>query len=512
MQKAKFSTLPSTQLTAVQQGSVAQSSESPRLRWLGIYLPWLSLEVLYRAGAHPTPLAIRDDTKKPRILICNEQAEVSGVCAGLSLSAAYALCPALRIEKRDEVAECGALEILAAWAGQFTSMVSLKPPQTLLLEVGASEQLFDGLKPLLSRIRAELCELGYMGRFAVTPTPLSASLLARAGVERIISVPARLTSRFADVPLTICGLDVKLTQALEDLGLKSLADCYRLPREGLARRFGTEMLLFLDRAVGRSPDPQMPYAFPLRYRNELQLPDPVETVEPLLFATHRLLLELVGLLRASDSGIQSFTVRLFHYRVPPTSVEVRLLAPSRQLPQFQMLLGERLERVVLPEEVDRIELEAPYFMAYVPASPDLFGAETQSNDDWRQLMEKLEARLGRHALRALSTVEEHRPEYQWSLRNPETKNASSTIQSATSNYRPLWLLPEPLLLRTHKGVPAYRGSLVPISYSERIESGWWDGRDVSRDYFRAVNTAGETFWIFKERRNREHWYLQGVFA
>jgi len=512
VQKPKLPPLPAVPLEVVPHGGALQTSKLPKVRWLGVYLPGLLLEVLCRGEAEPTPLAISDDTKKPHVLICNEQAEANGVRTGLSLSAAYALCPALRVEKRDEAAERGALEMLAAWAGQFTSMVSLKPPQTLILEVGASEQLFGGLKPLLSRIRTELNELGYRGRFAVTPTPLSAAFLARAGIERIISVHRRLTSRFTEIPLTDCGLEAKVVHALEELGLNSLADCYRLPREGLAHRFGPGILLFLDRVIGRVPDPQTPYVPELQYRNELRLPDPIESVEPLLFAIHRLLLELVGLLRGSDSGIQGFTVRLFHHHVPPTSVEVRLLAPGRQLMQFQTLLREKLERVVLPEAVESIELEAPYFMAYVPVSPDLFGKDTESDDDWRQLMEKLEARLGRHALRTLSTVEEHRPEYQWSLQGLENQKVRGTIHPGTSNHRPLWLLPEPLLLRTQKGVPAYRGSLELKGHSERIESGWWDGHDVSRDYFRAMNTAGETFWIFRERRNPEHWYLQGIFA
>ena len=47
---------------------------------------------------------------------------------------------------------------------------------------------------------------------------------------------------------------------------------------------------------------------------------------------------------------------------------------------------------------------------------------------------------------------------------------------------------------------------------ERIEAGWWDGDEVRRDYYVAINARGEAFWIFREHRDPAAWYLHGVFA
>jgi protein ImuB len=46
---------------------------------------------------------------------------------------------------------------------------------------------------------------------------------------------------------------------------------------------------------------------------------------------------------------------------------------------------------------------------------------------------------------------------------------------------------------------------------ERIESGWWDGKGVTRDYYIARRARGARWWVFQERRTRA-WYLHGVFA
>jgi protein ImuB len=60
--------------------------------------------------------------------------------------------------------------------------------------------------------------------------------------------------------------------------------------------------------------------------------------------------------------------------------------------------------------------------------------------------------------------------------------------------------------------PSLQGPLALRSGPERIEAGWWDGAPVSRDYFVAANPAGETLWIYRERRDPGAWYLHGLFA
>ena len=50
---------------------------------------------------------------------------------------------------------------------------------------------------------------------------------------------------------------------------------------------------------------------------------------------------------------------------------------------------------------------------------------------------------------------------------------------------------------------------------ERIESGWWDGGDVRRDYFVAESPQGETMWIYRDHRygiDDGEWFLHGIFA
>jgi protein ImuB len=61
------------------------------------------------------------------------------------------------------------------------------------------------------------------------------------------------------------------------------------------------------------------------------------------------------------------------------------------------------------------------------------------------------------------------------------------------------------------GVPVFHGPLAFESGPERIETGWWDGRDIRRDYYVARNPRGMRVWIFNDR-HRGDWYLHGLFG
>jgi protein ImuB len=51
-----------------------------------------------------------------------------------------------------------------------------------------------------------------------------------------------------------------------------------------------------------------------------------------------------------------------------------------------------------------------------------------------------------------------------------------------------------------------------LSEPERIETGWWDGGDIARDYYTATDLHGVRLWIFRERTAPHRWFLHGVFG
>jgi len=476
--------------------------------WLALYLPALPFEIFVRADPASDPLVVcAGEGRAQQILIANRAAQVLGVRAGIGLGAAQALAPDLRVRLRDASAERAMLERLAAWAGQFTSQVSIVPPHLLLLELQGSLTLFGGLAPLREQIRTQIATLGFEAVTGVAPTALAATWLARAGCEVEITDPTMLPGALAALPLACMELSGKQRDTLHGMGVRTIGDCLRLPRAGLARRLGAELIAAFDQALGRTPDPRPLYHAPARYGGSLVLPGPVETTEGLLFALHRLLQELGGFLLARGAGVPALTLVLHHVKRTTTEVMLGLATPSRDVDHLYALWRERFARVELPAPVEEITLRADTLMPLASREADFFAPKHADPQSRTALIERLKARLGEDAVRGLALVAEHRPERAWRYVIPGRGEGTAVF-----GVRPVWLLPSPLALEERNGVPWFEGALMLEPDRERIESGWWDDGEVRRDYFVAHSRAGARLWVYRELTGARRWFLHGVFG
>ncbi len=195
---------------------------------------------------------------------------------------------------------------------------------------------------------------------------------------------------------------------------------------------------------------------------------------------------------------------------------------------------------VLVHQLSRLELAAPALSMELLSGPlqplsaaslDVFAPVRVAGgrDSAPQLVERLRARLGEEAVYGLCSIPEHRPEAAWqrvrelSLEPPGRAGAQPTrrrIPAAQNRMhelpehgmpRPVWLLDVPVLLAAPPVQPPQQAGLILEQGPERIESGWWDGNDVARDYYIARRTGGTRLWVFQERQSKG-WYLHGVFA
>ena len=58
-----------------------------------------------------------------------------------------------------------------------------------------------------------------------------------------------------------------------------------------------------------------------------------------------------------------------------------------------------------------------------------------------------------------------------------------------------------------------RDSRIDILHGpERLESGWWDGDDVRRDYYVVRTSLGQRAWAYTPAGQRDGWMLHGWFG
>jgi protein ImuB len=473
--------------------------------WTALYFPLFPLESFLPASARSEPWAVTDGAS---VAVCNERARARGIRPGMSLATACALAPALNHRQRDPAAEAAALGHIAAWAVQFTPAVSLQPPRGLLLEVEGSLRLFGGIGRILDAIKRGIADMGYTVSVACAPTAAAAWLLARGGAERVFAGQRAIREAISPLPVRVLDCDAQTLETLSAIGVRSLGDLLDLPRDGTARRFGQGVLDQLDRALGLLPEARVFFTAPPRFDAALELAAGVASAEALLFPAKRLLIQLAGYLAARCAGIQRFRLVLGHEDAPETALEIGLATPSRDAGRFVILTRERLAATSLAAPATRLWLEAGEILTLAGESGSLFPDRMNDAGEWARLIERLSARLGQEAVHGLAPRAEHRPERAWQATAP-----GAGAGQAACAPRPLWLLEQPRPLDEVDSKPhTCDGPLALIAGPERIESGWWDGDDVKRDYFIAQTPDLATLWVYRERRQPGGWFLHGIFG
>ncbi|MDD1620749.1 MAG: DNA polymerase Y family protein [Methylococcaceae bacterium] len=474
-------------------------SESRRL-WLCAYFPNLALESL---GLDPTQaVATLENIKgRPCLHAVSEPARLAGIESGMTLAAARALCPNLIIRIRDPEAEQLALQRLADAALDFSPWVSLDSPQCLLLEIGSCLSLFGGAESLREQLRQALLKLNHRPVIAITPAAEASELAALQGLESFITDKKALRSALGPLPIAALRLDEKTLRRLQKIGIRRLTDLWRLPRDGLARRYGKELLNRLDALAGQDNRAFNAFHRPPRFEARRDMPVELERLEHFFPAVEQLAEEFEAFLQARDATALGVNLEIIHHARPSTRLELNFRTGSRDAGHWLALLHEKLERSPLPAPVLALALFSQAIAPFQPEVVTLFdddAAQINGDREWQSMLDQLQARLGTSALKQLSILDDHRPE------RAMTAQPVSPTQNREMPARPLWLLSKPEALDIQ--------GLQLLSETERIESGWWDNAPIRRDYRVALDRRGRKLWVFRDLNANGSWYLHGLFG
>jgi protein ImuB len=225
-------------------------------------------------------------------------------------------------------------------------------------------------------------------------------------------------------------------------------------------------------------------------------------------------------------------------------IEAGLFRPSADENHLAELMRMQLEQTPLPGPVGRVRLEATITAPLENRQGELFaGGRQEAERHLALLMDRCSSRLGEEAVLrprlAADPLPERRVRYRAGVegRRSEVRGPKSEVRGrrsvAPSAYDPASDMANSALLRpiilysppeglevlsiAPDGPPVafrFRGQHHELAAScgpERIETGWWRGKSVRRDYWRIATATGQRFWIFRQL-NDGRWYLHGEFS
>lgn len=466
--------------------------------WLYLHFPSLLLEHYQQAQAEPLPLALVQG-RPPRIIAANTLARAAGIAPGQALGTATCLHPGLSVMPADDALQARVLEQLSAWTYQYAAQLRPWPTDGILLEVQSVARLHGGLQPLFKQLRQGLEAQAFTVWMATGTSPLMARTLARNHADLCTEDPALLLQALERLPVTSLDLPPQPCERLVRMGLSQARDLFALPDRQLAQRLGPELVSHLQHMRQPGKDRFPAWQPPATFLQRLDLVQEAEHMAALFFPLQRLLQGLAGFLQVRQQCTDTLYLVLQHREHPDTRLRIRTTTVDYREARFMELCRLHLEKHTLIAPVIALTLSVARFQARDSQAQDLFGSTASDEEQLRELLGRLEAKLGRHQVTRLAAQADHRPEHAWRYLPLQHRRPPPAVELPR---RPLWLLPKPMPLR--ETPEAWLGG------PERIQGGWWDGKRLQRDYYIARLPDQNLAWLFRD--DSGGWFVHGWFA
>jgi protein ImuB len=470
-------------------------------------------------------------------------AMASGVRIGGTLSQARTFCSGLQLLEHQPTADFRALTALGRWMTKFTPLVAVgwageqEGPPVLLLDITGCERYFGGAEAIVRQVKAALERFGLPARIAVAPTPGAAWAFASAaeGGGALVHKRQDLPAALAGLPVDCLRLEPKAVAALHHLGLHQIGQVMQLPRDQLPSRFGQQLLLRLDQALGDRPEPLVPLPHETAVGAKMELEGTVESLETIWLILRQLLGVITTDLERRGRGARRLEVICTPSRPADGRVmrTIELSRPTRNPATLFNLLKCATENLEAPQDgFIAFEMKVPHHQPICDEQVPLFEAEQSGGRrEFEDLVERLKVRMGADdngfGVITPELVESHVPERAW---RPATGDGAPATGQAPVTNRPLHLLDRPREILVvcepsddRTGLPRQftderrvcrlTGSIGP----ERIAGEWWQGHHHTRDYYEVEEESGVRSWIFRvmtaapDGRVSVRWFLHGRF-
>ncbi len=482
------------------------------------------------------------------------------------------------IIQHDPSADRNLLQTLANWSTRYSPLVGMEQvdePSALLFDITGCAPLFGGEEQMAAQLLHDFERVGYVARVAVADTPGAAWAAVRFG--RLISSAQNQTTGpiiipaggqralLSPLPVAALRLPANTVDTLHELGIRQIAQLQELPRSTVPARFGPIVLERLDQAWGLIEELIVPVPPVEPIEAAWSFEDPTADRRAIEAVLQRLIGEIAETLAARQGGAQRLTCRLLCAGKEPVQLTIGALQPTASAEHLAELVALQLERVTLAAEVLAIELTVVSSGPLEWRQQEFFdtGVNREGERQLAVLLDRLSSRLGEQSVLRPRLCPDPQPEYagrmeavleknpgairgnQFSSNRcpPPARHVKSEIPASTRtgpkseilvpdyqlitapSSRPFCLKPHPAPIEVVSVVPdgppvrfRWRATEHVVAQSwgpERIDTGWWRGPHVERDYYRVETITGQQFWLFRQNdtgmSGMGRWFLHGVF-
>ncbi len=514
-------------------------------RFLAIWLPNWPVQRLVRDQPELMGRAVviyeKDARYGDRVKFCSVAALDQGVRPAMPLAEALSLLAPNASQPPSE-SPCSefhdahqdreAITQLAQWCERFSPIVGLDQvdePDCLLMDISGLAHLFGGETKLASTIVAQFRQRALATRVAIADTVGAVWAVARfenaPSSYRII--PPGDDATVDDLSVEALRLPDRTIQQLQRLGIHTIGSLRRLSRTSVAARFGDLPLERLDQITGSVQQVIVSHKQQGEFTAHWSFEHATTRHDTIQHVLGELLGRLSRQLIERGQGVLQLQGQLICKGHRPLCIEISLFQPTVHAQHLLALAKMQLAALHLPDAVEEIRVAALSTAPCQQRQKELFADSPRDNPAQMSLLvERLSGRLGREQVVGARLQADALAESAYRY-FPLTGDRSSPVSSNSPTpvphppmLRPVQLFHPPRAIDVVgialEGPPAmfhYRRKQYRIARCfgpERIETGWWRGPSVRRDYYRVETETGNRLWLFRCLRNKQ-WFLHGEF-
>jgi protein ImuB len=461
--------------------------------------------------------------ERGKMVICaaSKHATEKGITPGMGIAHCRAIFPDIKVLEDQMTDANRILTDIGTWMIKYSPVVAAYQPDCIILNASGCTHLWGGEQQYVHSIMAGIQQYGYTIQCGMADTIGAAWAVAHCAATTIVPV-GETVSALIPLPVMALRLTDALSLKLQKLGLQQIGSFMSMPRNALRRRFGEQLILRLDQALGQTPETIAPLCPPTPYSVRLPCTEPVKTAVGIEQAMNAMLTELCARMEQEEVGLRQCMLKC--YRIDGTMQKTGI-GTSRASRNVAHLLGLLVHKIVeiAPEwGIELFILEAPVTEKLTAEQESLWVISNYNDQQVSELIDRITGKVGQNVVRRYLPADRYWPERACIISS--SLNQKTEIKWRKHVPRPLYLLPRPEKIEVTVPLPdyppllfVYKGNLHHVKKAdgpERIEQEWWIQGGLQRDYYCVEDEYGGRFWLFRlghYNSDEVQWYLHGFF-
>ncbi len=467
----------------------------------------------------------KPDHGRMMITEVSKNAKAKGIGAGMIVSDAKVICPALKVIDDISGLNEKLLKNIAEWCIRYAPVVAIDLPDGIILDATGCTHLWAGEEAYLKDIINKLKSFGYNIRAAIADTIGTAWAVSRYGRLKAIIKSGEQELALSPLPPIALRIEPDINEKLQKLGLTEIGSLINMQASALRRRFGADFLLRLNQALGAKEE-FIQSIIPLaEYSERLPCFELIQTKTGIDIALQQLLETLCKRLIKEGKGLRHANFIAHRIDNKIEMITIRTNHASNNPKHLFRLFEYKIETIEPASGIELFILEATNIEKVISIQQSFWTTNgSLESREIAELLDNIENKFGENIIHRYLPDEHHWPER--SLKKVFSLKQKPHIDWQKDKLRPANVLPVPQPIKVTAPIPDYPPmnfqfnnklhKVIKADACERIEAEWWIEGGLHRDYYIVENEEGKRYWLYRlghyNEEEKPQWFMHGVFG